>query len=204
MYVDIWFILIFPIFLNLRRREYIPKLGNVDEIRMNHISTYIIRKEILRWFRIWSQKFISAYAFRRKSCFKNLRGRFYKIFIWLNPKSNFHSKYVHILMFALSWTLEFFMFEKSNFCNYVIWRYSGTVKFQSGQYLSAFFHIFQSIFDLQLQYLHTSALNLIFGFFDFAWAGDCVGGWLMAKMKENFIAHILIPMWVFNLMCKLV
>ena len=40
--------LIFPIFLNLRRREYIPKLGNVDEIRMNHISTYIIRKEILR------------------------------------------------------------------------------------------------------------------------------------------------------------
>ena len=26
----------------------------------------------------------------------------------------------------------------------------------------------------------------------------------MAKMKENFIAHILIPMWGFNLMCKLV
>ena len=26
----------------------------------------------------------------------------------------------------------------------------------------------------------------------------------MAKMKENFIAYILIPMWVFNLMCKLV
>ena len=171
---------------------------------MNHISTYIIRKEILRWFRIWSQKFISAYAFRRKSRFKNLRGRFYKIFIWLNPKSNFHSKYVHILMFALSWTLEFFMFEKSNFCNYVIWRYSGTVKCQPGQNLSAFFHIFQSNFDLHLQYLHTSAFNLIFGFFDFAWAGDCVGGWLMAKMKENFIAHILIPMWVFNLMCKLV
>ena len=168
MYVDIWFMLIFPIFLNLRRREYIPKLGNVDEIRMNHISTYIIRKEILRWFRIWSQKFISAYAFRRKLRFKNLRGRFYKIFIWLNPKSNFHSKYVHILMFALSWTLEFFMFEKSNFCNYVIWRYSGTVKCQPGQNLSAFFHIFQSNFDLHLQYLHTSAFNLIFGFFDFA------------------------------------
>ena len=24
----------------------------------------------------------------------------------------------------------------------------------------------------------------------------------MAKMKVNFIAYILIPMWVFNLMCK--
>ena len=78
------------------------------------------------------KKKFSAYAFKRKSRFKNLRGRFYKIFIWLNRKLNFHSKYVHILIFALSWTLEFFMFEKSNFCNYVIWRYSGTVKFQSG------------------------------------------------------------------------
>ena len=77
-------------------------------------------------------KKISAYAFKRKSRFKNLRWRFYKIFIWLNSKSNFHSKYMHILIFALSWTLEFFIFEKSNFCNYVIWRYSGTVKFQSG------------------------------------------------------------------------
>ena len=129
---DIWFNLItstfpwFGIFSRLR------KYKNMGNIKMNHISSYIIRREILRWFRIWSQKKFSAYAFKRKSRFKNLRGRFYKIFIWLNSKSNFHSKYVHILMFALSWTLEFFMFEKSNFCNYVIWRYSGTVKFQSG------------------------------------------------------------------------
>ena len=127
VYGDIWFILIFPMFLNLRRRENIPNQGNVDEIRLNHISPYF-RREILRWFRIWSQKNFSAYAFMRKSRFKNLRGRFHKIFIWLNPKSNLHSKYMHILMFALSWPLEFFMFEKSNFCNYVIWRYNGTVR----------------------------------------------------------------------------
>ena len=111
-------------FLDQKKKLKLKKNGD--------IFFSVILFKILRWFRIWTQKFISAYAFRRKSRFKNLRGRFQKIFIWLNPKSNFHSKYVHILMFALSWTLEFFMFEKSNFCNFVIWRNSGTAKFQSG------------------------------------------------------------------------
>ena len=142
MYVDIWFILISSTFPSFGIYSRLRKFKNIGNINMNHISTYIIRKEILRWFRIWSQKFISAHVFRRKSRFKNLRGRFYKIFIWLNPELNFHSKYVHIFMFALSRTLEFFMFEKSNFRYYVTWRNGGTTKFQRGQDLHACFHIF--------------------------------------------------------------
>ena len=31
-----------------------------------------------------------------------------------------------------------------------------------------------------------------------------MGRRLIAEMKENFIAHILIPMWVFKMVCKLV
>ena len=34
-------------------------------------STYIIRREICRWFRIWSQKLISTFSFKRKSCLTN-------------------------------------------------------------------------------------------------------------------------------------
>ena len=137
-------------FLYLRRREYIPNLGNVGEIKRNPMSTYIIR----------SFSFVEIYVyFRRKSRFKKLRGQFQKILTWLNPKSNLNSKYMHILMFALSRTLEFIMLEKSNFCNYVTWRDSGTTKFQRGQDHYVYFHIFQSELYLQLQYWHTSALK---------------------------------------------
>ena len=52
----------------------------------------------------------------------------------LNAKSNFHSKYVHILMFAFSWTLELFVFEKPECCYHVIWRYSSTAKLKLGQF----------------------------------------------------------------------
>ena len=31
-----------------------------------------------------------------------------------------------------------------------------------------------------------------------------MGGWLWAEMKENFILHILIIMWIFKWLCKLV
>ena len=36
---------------------------SVGKFNMNHIVLYIIRREILRWFRIWSQKYIFAHAF---------------------------------------------------------------------------------------------------------------------------------------------
>ena len=36
---------------------------SVGKFEMNHIVLYIIRREILRWSRIWSQKNIFAYAF---------------------------------------------------------------------------------------------------------------------------------------------
>ena len=61
MYIDIWFIWDLPILLKLRRREDVSNLENVDKTWMNHISIYIIRSEILRWFRIWSQNFIFAH-----------------------------------------------------------------------------------------------------------------------------------------------
>ena len=48
---------------------------------MNHIVLPIIRRGILRWFRFWSQKNISAYAFKRNSRLKK--------FAWADPK-NFH------------------------------------------------------------------------------------------------------------------
>ena len=79
MYIDIWFNLNLPEFLYLRRREDVPNLGNSGKLNMNHMSIHIIRREIQRWFRIWSQKFIFAYAFKRKSRFKK--------FAWANQKN---------------------------------------------------------------------------------------------------------------------
>ena len=52
---------------------------SVGKFNMNHIVLYIIRREILRWFRIWSQKNIFAYAFKRKSAFKK--------FAWADSKN---------------------------------------------------------------------------------------------------------------------
>ena len=36
---------------------------NIGKFEMNHMMLYIIRSGILRWFRIWSQNNIFAYAF---------------------------------------------------------------------------------------------------------------------------------------------
>ena len=43
---------------------------NIGKFDMNHIKLHIIRSGILRWFRIWSQNNIFAYAFKRKSRLK--------------------------------------------------------------------------------------------------------------------------------------
>ena len=56
--------------------------GNTDKFNMNHIVLHIIRRGILRWFRFWSQKNISAYAFKRKSRFKKFAWADQKNFGW--------------------------------------------------------------------------------------------------------------------------
>jgi len=65
--------------LKLRRREDISNLGNVGKFNMNHIKLHIIRSGISRWFRIWSQNNIFAYAFKRKSHLKK--------FAWAGSKN---------------------------------------------------------------------------------------------------------------------
>ena len=63
----------------LRRREDIQNIGKIGNLNMNHMVIHIIRRGISRWFRIWSQKNIFAYAFKRKT-------RFLK-FAWANQKN---------------------------------------------------------------------------------------------------------------------
>ena len=70
----------FPMKSYLRRREYVRNIGNIGKFKINHILIYIIRRGILRWFRIWSQKNIFAYAFERKSRFKKFAWADSKIF----------------------------------------------------------------------------------------------------------------------------
>ena len=101
-------------YANMNSRE------NVGKFEVNHIVLYINRREILRWFRIWSQKNIFAYAFSRKSRFKNLRRRIQKFFCALNSHTNFDSKYVYLLILASSVTLESPTFKNSTFRYYVI------------------------------------------------------------------------------------
>jgi len=117
--------------LYLRRREDVSNSGNSGKSKMNPMSIYIIRREIQRWFRIWSQKFIFAYAFKRKSRFKK--------FAWANQKNlmriefalNFNSKYVHMLILALSATLESPTFKKTTFRNNVTLRNRLVIKLSS-------------------------------------------------------------------------
>ena len=58
----------------------------IGKIIIDPISTHIIRREILRWIRIWSQNFISPTHSREKNGWKILRGRISKIFASLNQK----------------------------------------------------------------------------------------------------------------------
>ena len=58
----------------------------VGKIIIDPISTHIIRREILRWIRIWSQNFISPTHSSEKNGWKILRGRISKIFASLNQK----------------------------------------------------------------------------------------------------------------------
>ena len=78
LYDSYWICLRFPTNSYLRRRLCVRNIGNIGKSNMNHIVLYINRREILRWFRIWSQKNIFAYAFSRKSRFKK--------FAWADSK----------------------------------------------------------------------------------------------------------------------
>ena len=79
---------------------------------MNHIVLYIIRRGILRWFRIWSQKIYLSTHLRENRVLKNLRGRIQKILISLNQKWNSDSKYTHISGNYISQALESLMCQK--------------------------------------------------------------------------------------------
>ena len=96
-------------YANMNSRE------NVGKFEVNHIVLYINRREILRWFRIWSQKNIFACAFSRKSRFKNL---------------------VTNIPLHYAFTLEYFssnyFFEIISYQNYIICRIAifGMIYFQ--------------------------------------------------------------------------
>ena len=96
LYDSWWICLRFPMKSFLRRREDIQNIGKIGNLNMNHMIIYITRRGILRWFRIWSQKNIFAYAFKRKSRLKK--------FAWANPK-NFYSA-----EFAVKFWFEIYLY----------------------------------------------------------------------------------------------
>ena len=110
IYDSFWIYLRSPVKSILRRREVIKNSGNVGKFKMNHKCIHIIRREIWRWFRIWSRKLIFAYAFLRKTRFKKLRGRIQKNFIFLISRLNFDSKYTHMSGNPKSHAVESLMF----------------------------------------------------------------------------------------------
>ena len=57
----------------LRRREDIQNIGKIGNLNMNHMVIYIIRRGILRWFRIWSQKIFLPTHSGENRVWKNLR-----------------------------------------------------------------------------------------------------------------------------------
>ena len=112
LYDSFWIYWIFPNSLYLHAYAKKNSLENTGKFKMNHIKLYIIRSAILRWFRIWGQNNIFAYAFKRKTLSKNLRGRIRKILRDLNPAWNSDSKYTHILQNCKSLALESLMAKK--------------------------------------------------------------------------------------------
>ena len=86
-----WYILIYDLswicqcslyFVHIHAYANTYSRESVGKFNMNHIVLYIIRRGILRWFRFWSQKNISAYAFKRKSRFKKFAWADQKNFGW--------------------------------------------------------------------------------------------------------------------------
>ena len=73
----------------------------IGKIIIDLISTHTIRREILRWIRIWSQNFNSAHAFRRKFDFKFLRGQISKIFTSTESE----------IKFAILWYVYYIYYE---------------------------------------------------------------------------------------------
>ena len=96
-----------------------------------------------------------------------MRGRIHKILCALNSHQNFHSKYVHMLIFGLSATLESPKFEKSTFRNYVILRNRGIIKLQSRELGHIPNPMSQSNCIYHLSYLRDYALKFQFRKIDF-------------------------------------
>ena len=100
---DEWYVLIWDLYWFYRRFALISWLRG----RKTVYSVY--GRKILRWIRIWSQKFHSAYAFRWKFDFKILRGRISTIFTLLNQKFNLQS-YDMCIAYVMThmWVIESF------------------------------------------------------------------------------------------------
>ena len=97
----------------------------------------------------------------------NLRVRIQKILCALNPHQNFSTKYVHMLILALSATLESPTFKKSIFRNIVV-RNRGAIKLQSRELGYMLNPMSQSNCVYQLPYLRYYALKFQFRKIDFS------------------------------------
>ena len=65
-------------------------------------------------------------------------------------------------------------------------------------------YIFTHFFIFAKMGSQKGAKNLFIDFFNFAWVDGCVDDREKMEMKDNWILHISIPIWVFKIVCKLV
>ena len=93
----------------LRRREKLLFIKNTGNCNMNPTSSYIIRSEILRGILFFHRKKFSPTHIRENQVLKNLRGRGPKILSNLKRKLNFMTKYMHMLIFYVSVSLQSIM-----------------------------------------------------------------------------------------------
>ena len=99
----------------LRRREKLLFIKNTGNCNINPTSSYIIRSRILWGILFFYQKIFPPTHIKENLVLKNLRGRGPKILSNLKRKLNFMTKYMHMLIFYESVSLQSIMSWKSNF-----------------------------------------------------------------------------------------
>ena len=93
----------------LRRREKLLFIKNTGNCNMNPTSSYIIWSGILWRILFFHQIFFPPTHIRENQVLKNLRGREPKILSNLKRKLNFMTKYMYMLIFHVSVSLESIM-----------------------------------------------------------------------------------------------
>ena len=123
-------------------RIQVQRLRNITFLqKVDFLTLAILAKWIIYLYISFDAKFNADSEFeveklclsthlRENRVLKNLRRRIQKFLCALNSHSNFSSKYVHMLILALSVFLESPTFKKSTFRNYVIFRHRGIIKLQ--------------------------------------------------------------------------